>query len=221
MKKILKKIKRNRRYLFFFIVIAIIYVGVLIIFKQYDIKQEDIKKLIEPLGAYGFLGLFIIQVIFSLTPLPDGMMPIIATIMYGWPGLIIIILGMLTATAIHYFIARKLGSSLIERRYPKIKKYVDLVKGKHVIFKLIYIRIFTLVSFDLDAYVAGIAKIDFKTFMIASIIGIIPTNAIMMLISQGLFAESVLDLLNIGFWVVISFTVLAILYKKSKISLSN
>ena len=221
MKKLFQKIKRNKRYLFLFILISIFYLGVLFVFKQYDIKQEDIRKLIEPLGAYGILGLFVIQVVFSLTPLPDGMMPIIATIMYGWPGLLIIILGMLTATMIHYFIARKLGSQFIQKRYPKIIRYVEMVKGKHVILKLIYIRIFTLVSFDLDAYVAGIAKIDFKTFMIASIIGIIPTNAIMMLISLGLFAESVMDFINILFWVVICFSILAIWYKKSKMNITN
>jgi len=218
LKKLAGKLKRNKRYIFLFIAIALLYILLLILFKYYNIKQEDIRSLLEPLGAFGIIGLYVVQVIFALTPLPDGVMPIIATITYGWQGFIAIYLGMLTAAIIHYFIAIKLGKAFIEKRYPKIKYYAEKVKGGNEIIKLIYIRVFSIVSFDVDAYVAGFSGINFKTYLLATALGLLPTNALLILASSGLFAESYLDYLNIGFWFIISLSVLAFWYKQSKIN---
>lgn len=218
LKKILRKLKRNKRYIFLFFLVAAFYLSILFLFKYFDIQQEDIKKLIDPLGVYGVIILFLLQLFFSLTPLPDGTMPIIATITYGWQGFLIILLGMLTGSLIHFYIAKKLGKSVIEKKYPLIKRYSDKAKGGNEIVKLIYIRMFSIISFDVAAYVAGISGIKFSTFLISAILGLIPTNAMLMIASSGLFAQSYLDYLNIGFWLLLSSSVLAFWYKQSKIN---
>lgn len=213
----LRDIKKNRRYILLFIIVAFFYLFILFLVKTYKIEQEDIREFIEPFGVYGVLGLFFLQMLFSLTPLPDGAMPIIAAITYGWQGLLIILLAHYCSSVLHFLLARRLGKSVIERKFPLIKKYSDKVIGENTIMKLIYIRIFSIVSFDIAAYVAGISGVDFKRFSIAAILGLLPTNAILMIMSSGLFAESYLDYLNVGFWLIISLSVLAFWYKKSRI----
>lgn len=220
--KIINKIRKlfgvHRRYLYLFIIVTLFYIFILYLFKSYGIKQEDIKQLIDPLGVYGILVLFFLQILFSLTPLPDAAMPIIAMITYSWQGLLIILLAHFLTSILHFYIAKKLGRKIIEDKLPLIKKYSDKVKGKDTIIKLVYIRIFSIVSFDVAAYVAGISGVDLKTFAISTIIGLIPTNAILMIASSGLFAETLIDYLYIAFWLFVSISLLAFLYKKSKIN---
>jgi uncharacterized membrane protein YdjX (TVP38/TMEM64 family) len=169
---------------------------------------------------WGLLALLGVQIFFSLTPLPDGAMPLLGMIIYGPLGLLIVFLGMFIAAVIHYFIGKLLGKTFIEKKFPLIKRFADKFNGDHVIIKLIYLRIFSVVSFDITSYVAGISRIEFNTFIIATIIGLIPTNLALMLISSGLFAQDLGQFVITWFWALIIISLLAFWYKKSTIKVN-
>ena len=216
-KKALSLIFSQKRYVILFLLFACAYIVLLIFFKKNQINQEQIREMVEPLGWWGILALLGVQILFSLTPLPDGAMPLIGMIIYGPLGILVVFIGMFIAAVIHYFIGKMLGKSFIESKIPLIKRFADKFNGEHVIIKLIYLRIFSIVSFDVTSYIAGISKIDFNTFVIATIIGLIPTNIALMLISAGLFAENWGQFINAWVWALIIISLLAFWYKKSTI----
>ena len=76
---------------------------------------------------------------------------------------------------------------------------------------------FSIVSFDVTSYIAGISNIPFKTFTIAFILGILPNNVIIMLVSSGLFANNSRDVILIWVLSVAGIALLAYLYKRYKI----
>jgi len=219
-KKAFRLIFSQKRYVALFLLFAAAYITLLVLFKKYQITQDEIRTFVEPLGMWGLLALLGVQIFFSLTPLPDGAMPLLGMIIYGPLGLLIVFLGMFIAAVIHYFIGKLLGKTFIEKKFPLIKRFADKFNGDHVIIKLIYLRIFSVVSFDITSYVAGISRIEFNTFIIATIIGLIPTNLALMLISSGLFAQDLGQFVITWFWALIIISLLAFWYKKSTIKVN-
>lgn len=209
--------KKNKRIIILGAVFILFYAVVLILFRKFDISKEEIQKLIEPFGVYGVLALLVIQIIFSLTPMPDGAMPLIAMVLYGPPGVMIVMIGMFIASIIHYEIGKILGKEFILKHFPKTEKFLNKMGSRHVIFRLVALRLFTFVSFDITSYIAGISKIKLKTFLIATSIGLLPTNIVLILIGYGLFAKSSVDIVATWGLLILIFTVLFIFYKKSKI----
>lgn len=219
-KKAFRMLLSHKRYVILFVLFAIAYITLLVVFNEHQITQDEIRKLVEPLGMWGLLALLGVQMICSLTPLPDGPMPMLGMIIYGPIGILVVFLGMFISAIIHYFIGKLLGKAFIETKFPLIKRFADKFNGDHVILKLIYLRLFSVVSFDVTSYIAGISKIDFNTFIVATIIGLIPTNLILILISSGLFAKDIGQFIGTWFWVLILMSLLAFWYKKSTIKVN-
>ena len=213
----LKKLKQHSRLILLGAGFAIFYFVLYLILRNYRISKEEIQRLLAPFGVYGILALLFLQIIFSLTPIPDSAMPLIATITYGPAGVIVVMVGMFIAALIHYLIGHRLGKALITKKFPETKRYLEKLSGKHVIPKLVAMRLFTLVSFDITSYIAGISDIDFKTFFIATAIGLIPTNLIMLLIGLGLFAQTQSDIILTWGVLIIVAILLFLFYKKSAV----
>ena len=216
-KNLLQKIKRNKRIVILTIMFLIFYIGLLLLFRDRGISKEEIQKLIEPFGVNGLLAMLGLQIIFSLTPMPDSAMPLLAMIIYGPVGVIVIMFGMLIASVIHYAIANHVGKTLIVKKFPETEKYLNKIGGEDVIIRLIALRVFTFVSFDITSYIAGVSGVPFKIFMIATIIGLLPTNLILILVGYGLFAQSQSDIAVTWGLIVIVAIILYVFYKKFKI----
>lgn len=217
LKQLLNFLAKNKRYAVLFVVFVILYVAVFVIFKKFEIGQDDIQNFVTPFGIWGPLALLLAQIVFSLTPMPDAAMPMLAFVLYGIPGVLLIMLGMFIAAVIHYYIGKILGKEFIIKHFPLVSKLLGGLNNGNTIIKLIYMRLFTMVSFDVTSYIAGISNIDFKTFAIALAIGLIPANLTLILISSGLFASTPQDAILIWGLIILSLTGLAYLYKRSTI----
>ena len=217
MKYVLSKLKKNGMKILLIFSFITIYILIYVAFHKYNISKDEIRKLIEPFGFYSIVALFIIQILFSLTPLPDGAMPLVAIILYGPIGVPVIMLGMFVAAIIHYRVGQILGENYIIKHFPGTEKYLKSLGNNHLILRLVALRMFTLVSFDITSYIAGISNINLKTFLIATAIGLIPTNLILILMGYGLFAENGSDILIIWGLVLIVFIFLFFFYKKNKL----
>lgn len=212
-----KILTNNKKYVFFFIIFVTGYITLFGYFRQQEITQEDIRTLVEPFGIWGPLVLFATQLVFSLTPMPDAAMPMVAYILYGIPGVLIVMTGMFLVALFHYYLGQKLGKNFFTTKFPLIKKNLEKLNNGNTVIKLVYLRIFTLVSYDITSYIAGISNIPKRTFIVALILGLIPANIALVVISSGLFSNSPQETLLV--WVIVLAVVsgLAYLYKHSTI----
>lgn len=199
------------------LIFGVFYIGLFLIFQNYKISKEEIQKLVEPFGLYGILALLVIQIICSMTPIPDSAMPLIAMIIYGPLGVFVVMIGMYIAALIHYAIGKKLGSSFILKKFPETEKYLNKLGNRDVIIRLVAMRLFTFVSFDITSYIAGMSSIKIKDFMIATAIGLIPTNLILILVGYGLFAKTEADIIVTWGSIAIVAVFLFVFYRKNRI----
>lgn len=174
---------RNRKLLLTLILLGIAYIGLFILFRKFEITSEKISSLVAPFGTYGFIALFALQFIASLTPIPDTALASLGVILYGpLKGTIAVFLGMYLAANIHYYIARKLGREYIVRRFPSVETFTNKYSAKISLKKLILMRIFNLLSFDIVSYFSGVGGVSFKRFTISTAIALaihVTLNAIL------------------------------------------
>jgi uncharacterized membrane protein YdjX (TVP38/TMEM64 family) len=213
--KIIKRIKRNKRIVILSVLFIVFYIALYFVFRERGISKEEIRKLIEPFGGYGLLALFVLQIVFSLTPMPDGTMPLLAMLMYGPIGVFVIMIAMFIGAIIHYAIAHHFGKAFIINKFPEVEKYLNRIGSRDVIIRLVALRMFTFVSFDITSYIAGISGIPFKKFLIGTLIGLLPTNFILILIGYGLFAKTQVEIITTWGTIAILIIFLFVFYKKS------
>lgn len=191
MKEFYLKLKNRPKLILFLVLVVSAYLLLLFLFRRYNVQREDITNLLSPLGVWGILVAFLVLFAVALTPLPDTAFAFVTMVLYGPViGSATIFSAMFLATVINYFIARGLGSSFIFKHFPETESYLDKF-GKNLHTEgLIVLRFFSLVSFDIVAYIASLAKIPFWKFLIASVIGLIPLVISHALLSQGLFSSN-------------------------------
>jgi len=134
---------------------------------------------------YGSLGLFVVMVIQTIiAPLPSEMVIMLAgaigisfpiVVAYGGLGLIV-------GAIIAFFIAKVGREVVVEKLVSKkwMKRVDKWVEEKGTLAILIS-RLIPLVPFDLVSYVAGLTKIEFKNYLLATILGAFPRVAVLAL----------------------------------------
>jgi uncharacterized membrane protein YdjX (TVP38/TMEM64 family) len=161
----MKKLLRNRKFVISVLALAVFYIVLFIVFRKFEITTDKINGFVAPLGAYGFLMLFLLQLIGSLTPIPDAPLISFAVILYGpVNGAIAVFLGMYLAANIHFLIAKKLGKDYIIKKFPAIETFLQKYSSNTGYRTLTLMRIFNLLSFDVVSYYAGISGVSFKRF---------------------------------------------------------
>jgi uncharacterized membrane protein YdjX (TVP38/TMEM64 family) len=127
-----------------------------------------------PWGPLVVVGLQMLQAVIS--PLPSWPVTVAAGALYGpWAGTWYSLLGGTAGAAINFLIARRLGQPLVERTLGR--RWVDRAAGLtplHFLVLSLFGRLIPVASFDLVAYVAGIAGISLPAFLGVAAIGQAP-----------------------------------------------
>lgn len=210
--------KSHKKIVFIFLPIFVVsvYASIYIILRKLDISKESVDEVISSFGIYAILGAYIIQLAISLTPIPDStaMFPIL---FFFGPilGILPIVLGIQTASFIHYSIAKKLGKEYIFAKFPQTQSYAEKFSNDISIEMLIIARVFALVSFDIVAYMAGISNVPKSKFIIGGTLALIPIILPNALITIGLFTTNPIQLVIVWSLTLISVLSLAYFAKKS------
>ncbi len=120
------------------------------------------------------------------------------------------ILGLLAGAIIAFFISRYFGRKIVtrilgEEWIDEVDEWID----EHGTKAIMVARLVPLIPFDLISYVAGLTKIDFKKYIIATIIGMLPR--IVFLVYLGGTAKQILSLIGLGIDFIIIFGTLGII----------
>lgn len=137
---------------------------------------EFVKSYLD-FGIYGIL-IYILLVIASIVIAPVSVIPVIplAIGLWGWKlAAFLSILGWSIGAAIAFLLARKYGIPLVAKFIPlkEIDKFEKRIPEKHVFWTIVFLRMVTPV--DGLSYLFGLfPSIKFRTYMIATVIGITP-----------------------------------------------
>ncbi len=143
---------------------------------KYDISEiapENIKGWIL---SFGVLSPYIFILLYTLRPLvmfPASIFMVVGGLAFGvWHGFLYVYIGSITSAILAYFLARFLGRDFVVKilgdRMSKIDKLL-MNEGFSVVF---YMRM--IMPYDPLSYVAGLCDISFRTYMLATMLAVIP-----------------------------------------------
>ena len=200
------------------VVYAVVYYG----FKSFEVSQEGIEEFLEPFGPYSLIAAYFAQLAISLTPIPDSVVMLPVLIIFGpIEGSIIVISGVQTAAIVHYFVARRLGKKYVYKKFPQTKNYTEQFSKHTTVEELTLMRVFSFLSFDVVAFMSGLANIRFRRFIFATTLALFPIVLPNALITYGLFTDRPQTLALIWAITIIIVVLLAYFAGKSPLSTTN
>jgi uncharacterized membrane protein YdjX (TVP38/TMEM64 family) len=157
--------------------------GILIIVLLFILSSYFVRENIEVIKS--FIGndfivilIYILISIIAIVIAPISMMPLvpIASNLWGWfySGIIHII-GWTLGSIIVFFISRRYGVPLIKKfvSLEKINKFESKIPKENLFIDIVLLRM--IIPIDILSYALGLfSKVDFKTYVLATLIGIIP-----------------------------------------------
>lgn len=140
-----------------------------------EIRPADIRDFILSFGWWGPLVFFFLYTIGPLIFFPTSVLSLGAGLAFGvFPGVFYIILGATGAATTGYVMARLFGRSIINMdRFSWSENLFNQMKKRGFLYVFI-LRLIPLVSFDLLSYAGGISKVRFQSFIIATVLGMLP-----------------------------------------------
>ncbi|MFC7063655.1 TVP38/TMEM64 family protein [Halobacillus seohaensis] len=157
--------------IFLFIFIALAWV----VRTQIDSSPEQIRSYIL---SFGFLGPLLFMVLYTVGPIvafPTSILSLAAAFAYGiWPGMLYIIIGATGASVTGYIMGRFFGDSIIKFQRTKwADALYNRMKENGFVYVLV-LRLIPLVGFDILSYAAGITRVKIRSFIPATVVGMIP-----------------------------------------------
>ena len=186
--------------------LAAIFVIALFILVSYYTRQniEFLKELIG--NDFRGILIYLLITVFAIVVAPVSMMPLIpiASNLYGvFYAAIINIIGWTIGSFIVFFICRKYGVKLIKKfvSLENIYQWENKIPKKKVFFTLILLRM--TVPVDILSYALSLlTKINFKTYAITTIVGIIPFAFVFSYLGTIPAIYQIIGFILIGFMIV-------------------
>lgn len=167
-----------------------VYFIALMIFSKYGISREDIRNFVIGLGSLGVVAIIILMALSVMSPFPDSPTAIIAVVIYG-PilGPIFILCGSMLGAVLDFIIARKLGRKFISKRWPDLISIINKFAKRFGFESMVFFRIFPTVTFDIVSYTAALTHVKFKTFCLATFLGLLPLTITYGIVGTGLESD--------------------------------
>ncbi|MCX8179086.1 MAG: VTT domain-containing protein [Candidatus Aenigmarchaeota archaeon] len=152
------------------------------------------------LSTYGYIGLFLLMILQTILVVIPSEAVIALSGALGLDTTKVIavgVLGLLAGATIAFFISRYFGRKIVikllgDEWIGDVDEWIDKNGSKAILVA----RLVPLIPFDLISYVAGVTKIDFRKYIIATIIGMIPRA--IFLVYAGTTAKGILSLVGLG-----------------------
>ncbi|WP_445002515.1 TVP38/TMEM64 family protein [Exiguobacterium alkaliphilum] len=159
---------------------------------HYELRPSDIRDLVLSFGWWGPLLFILIYAVGPIIFLPTSVLSLGAGLAFGvFPGVLYIIVGATAAAVTGYVMARLFGRSVLHvERYPWSEKLFAQMERRGFLYVFV-LRLIPLVSFDLLSYAGGIANVRFRSFLLATVLGMIPGTLAYSFLGASLASGSV------------------------------
>ncbi len=170
---------RRRNFFLIFGLVVLILVAVYLIFRD---SSKQLFLLIETHSYLGPILLIFWRIVGIIFPaIPAGVVSFAVVPIFGWLKTYLYTLtGIMIGTSTSFFLARKFKEPLVKRFVPlkRIHEIEDKLTERQEFLAIIGIRLFTSPVMDFSSYAAGLSKISFPKFFLATLIASIPDIAI-------------------------------------------
>lgn len=168
-------------------------------------EREEVRRWIEGFGAWGALVILALMILQTLIPfLPSLLTMVVAVLAYGaWLGGLVAWGGLLVAAALGYAIGLLVGPVTVDhiiggKTEGKVEHFVD----RYGSWAIVAARISPALSTDAVSIVAGLVKMPFLKFALATAAGTLPLTILVSWLGEdidrlkaGLIWISVISLL--------------------------
>jgi uncharacterized membrane protein YdjX (TVP38/TMEM64 family) len=141
-----------------------------------DLDAERIERWIDGFGLLAplvYMALLASTIIF--TPLPSVPVDIAGGLAFGVVlGTLYTMIGGMTGATVNFYVARRLGRGFVERKLGR--QAMEQIDGlaERMGAKLVFLtRLIPLFNFDWVSYAAGLTRISYRTYAIASALGML------------------------------------------------
>ncbi len=169
----------SRKYIFTIVSFLFFLFGFFVVLLVFNPKYSD--TIVGFVGEHKFVGpMFLIfwRVLGIIIPaIPAGVVSFAVVPFFGWKlTYVYTLVGILIGTSISFWLARSFRERLVARfmTLRKIHKLEDSLSHKKRFFAIVALRLFTVPVMDFSSYIAGLTKISFPKFFLATIIASIP-----------------------------------------------
>ena len=140
--------------------------------------REDLRLWIEASGLLGpALVVALMTIAIVASPIPSAPIALAAGAAYGHTfGTILVVLGAELGAITAFLLARGLGRPFVERHVGKKLSMGFLGSQNTLMFLVFGSRLLPFLSFDMISYAAGLSKLHFWRFSVATLAGIIPAS---------------------------------------------
>ncbi len=154
-------------------------------FLQY-IHPEDIQVFLLKFGFWAPLIYIVLFTVVPLTLFPDAVLAIASGLAFGIVGgICYTIIGALCGGTLAFFLSKSIGSAILGDKHLKHQKLHQLISNKGFGI-LLTLRLIPLIPFDVISYASGLSGINYRDFIVATLIGIIPGVIILVNIGAGM-----------------------------------
>lgn len=138
-------------------------------------KPEDIKSYLH---SFGVLAPIIFIILFTFVPLtlfPDAVLAVAGGMVFGlFEGFVYTMIGALCGATLSFYITRILGQNFVKQFIKHDITHFDDVLQKNGFLIILLLRLIPILPFDVISYSAGVSKIKYKDFVLATFLGTIP-----------------------------------------------
>ena len=173
------------------------------------LTPQQLQQALQQTGGWApvlYIGLFILLPAFFF---PVAVLALAGGLLFGlWWGSVYTFIGAVLNCAMMFLLARYVGRSQVQRLVeqklsPQWQRRLQMADGKEGFLLLIILRLIPAVPYNLINYTFGLTGISFSSYLLASVIGIIP----------GTFAfinigDKTLEAGSPSFWIAIGLLVL-------------
>ncbi|MBI2031730.1 MAG: VTT domain-containing protein [Candidatus Levybacteria bacterium] len=158
---------------------------ILIVFIIYILSNNYIDNLVKIIENNPFIGpvlLIVWRVIGIIVPaVPAGVVSFAVVPVFGWLKTYLYTLtGILIGTSISFWLARRFKEPLVAKFVPlkKLHKLEGELSERKRFAAILAIRLFTVPVMDFSSYAAGLTRISFPKFFLATLLASLPDIAI-------------------------------------------
>lgn len=206
------------------LILIVIVIGIplyVYFFKQDWLTQfKDFNDVVSYLKDYKmesvpiYIGLQVIQIVISIIP-GQGFQLAAGYLYTFFPALLLSVIGALIGTALSFFLARWLGSDFVHLFFgrEKTSEYVKKLNSKRAYTAVFLIYLIPGLPKDIVSYAAGVSEMEFKPFILLSLVGRLPGMMGSIMIGSMWHKEEYFGMIVLGALAIIAF-ILCIIFRK-------
>ena len=160
------------------IVIAILVSIALYYFSMYDtVSQENIEAFVNGFGVWAPVAYAVIYIACSTNPLIAPTFSAVGGLLFGAVrGTLTIIVVASISALVPFSLSRRLGRDWVESKLKgkKLDNIYQQSEGSKAFTFIVLMRLIPVLPWEIQNYVAGLTKVEIPTFVMGTMLGIIP-----------------------------------------------